>query len=482
MKVLILQLARLGDIYQTWPAVRALKRLNKDTEIHFLVRPKFVKALEGLTDVSKVHLWPTEEILKPMVHHEPDIQTSYLKLNEALESLAGEKFDWVINLSFSPASSYIADLVANVNTKITGYSRHNDGFLNLPDDMSAYFYAQVGIGRQNRIHITDIFASMLEVDLIEEDWRPAAFNVDQAKFNIKNPFILVHIGASDTKKSISSSKWVAILSKLSKISNLKIILIGTKEEENISESITSSISDQILISYVGKTTLQEVFYLLSHAKLLIGCDSAPIHMASLTNTTTLNISFNTVNFWETGPRAKTSFVYKIKDENQLASDEFAKLIDDILQRKKLPLSLIKSKPGVPSYDCLTLADSEFQWQLIQGIYLGKEFPRVKSQLVSDAIDKLLSANELILEQIEKVESGTPISKIAEIINSAEEVIDAIARVVDTVSPLVRWYQAEKIRIPPGDSITILNKTKAINTLFSKVLNMDHWRRYEQDIL
>ena len=45
MKILILQLARLGDIYQTWPTVRALKRtLGSDVQVDMLIRSRFAAA------------------------------------------------------------------------------------------------------------------------------------------------------------------------------------------------------------------------------------------------------------------------------------------------------------------------------------------------------------------------------------------------------------------------------------------------------
>src|SRR3954464_11727282 len=98
-KILVLELARLGDIYQTWPALRALKRLNPDSEIHVLTRPRFSAALEGLTAVDRIHQLPTAQILEPLVQLNMDVRTSYDRMSSFVETLKVHNFDWIVNFS-----------------------------------------------------------------------------------------------------------------------------------------------------------------------------------------------------------------------------------------------------------------------------------------------------------------------------------------------------------------------------------------------
>lgn len=65
MKILVLQLARFGDIYLTWPALRALRRRYPDASIHLLVRERFVAATEGLGAGIDVHVFPTARFWHP---------------------------------------------------------------------------------------------------------------------------------------------------------------------------------------------------------------------------------------------------------------------------------------------------------------------------------------------------------------------------------------------------------------------------------
>lgn len=103
MKILILQLARLGDILQTWPVLSALNRQGH--EVHIMVRPRFQSALEG-APVHTAHLFETPKILEPLLT-KGGISESLKILDNALENLSQHNFDRIVNLSFSPVSSWI---------------------------------------------------------------------------------------------------------------------------------------------------------------------------------------------------------------------------------------------------------------------------------------------------------------------------------------------------------------------------------------
>ena len=170
MKILILQLARLGDIYMSWPAIRGLRRQFPDAEIHLVTRPRFEGAIQGLNAINKHWTLPSGHILHPLVQENTDTETSLQRLEEFMAPLKTEKFDWIVNLTFSPASSYLTHALSTPETKVSGYTRFADGYFNPADDVATYFYAQVGINKPNRIHVADIFASMLNIEYTESDW------------------------------------------------------------------------------------------------------------------------------------------------------------------------------------------------------------------------------------------------------------------------------------------------------------------------
>jgi ADP-heptose:LPS heptosyltransferase len=466
MKILVLQLARLGDLFLSWPALRALRRKYPDAQIEVLTRSRFQEALRGCDAISKIRILDTTAILGPLIGDEPNIPEAFKQTENAVHELKAESYDWIVNFSFSPASSYLTSAIAGKQTQISGYTRSSDGYLAIPDDMSAYFYAQVGPGKSNRFHLAEIFGTMVDMDLAELDWAPPSFIKAPAR---TREGIVIHVGASEAKKSISPAKWSAVINQIRKFSDQHIFLIGAKHERALAEKILDSVPTEQVKNLVGETSLEDTFRLISHSAVLIGCDSAPIHMASLTQTPCLNLSLASVNFWETGPRSPRSFVLKASSEEDLPSDKVAGVVQKIVENQSVDVSVITGLVGTPSFRALLPRDQEFQWNLINAIYRGEEFPESPDQNFSDALEKLSDVNQLMIEQMQFISGGGDLQKVAGIINRGEEIIQTIAQLSPNLSPLIRWYQTEKLRIGPASGAEVLAKTLEIHQLLAKAL-------------
>lgn len=464
MKILIVGLARLGDIYLTWPAVRALKRLHPESQITYLTREKFRGALDGLESVDEIRSLSTRLMVEPLFQPECDIKAAHEAMSEFVDSLRCEKFDWILNFSFSPFSSYLVHAISNESTKVTGYTRFADGYLRIPDDMSAYFYAQVGIKRSNRFHLAEIFATMAEADLIPSDWREP---VDLPNVETKTP-ILFHIGASESHKSLSPEKWIAVINQFLKTCEDSVGLIGSATEFSISEKIMASTPTGRVINYTGQTTLGQSFRLISEADLLVGCDSAPMHMASLVKTPCLNLSLPTVNFWETGPRAPGSFVFRVQNNEDIPSDKIAQVIVKMRNGERQDLSVYPVCPHTPSYRALCTKDADFQWSMVKAIYMSEDFPESADAVFMDGLAKLADINGFMIEQLEAFRKSRDYTKHAPFIDRGEEIINTIAQLVPSLAILIRWYQTEKSRLGPDSQDVVLEKTINIHHMLQKV--------------
>ena len=447
MKILILQLARLGDIYMTWPALRAVRRLNPNAEIHIVTRPRFESALEGLNVIDRHHVLPSAHILEPLVQQDADLETSVNRMEEFTENLRAENFDQIINLTFSPFSSYLTHALTSLTTQVLGYTRFNDGYFCAADDISGYFYAQVGIDKPNRVHVSDIFASMMGIEYTESDW--AAPVLPELAVTLPETYIAVHVGASEKQKSIPGQAWGRTIAYVTKrFPGLPFVLIGAPSEQDIARDIIDTAAEANIVNLVGQTKMAELFTVIKRADLLIGCDSAPIHIASLTDTPTLNVSVGRVNFWETGPKATLGFIYRIDDLNQFAPERLGEITARLLEGHA-DEELISRTGGLVSYEKKNETAAErFQWDLVQALYLGGAFPIAERIEVVHGAIKLNEINDFIMSQIAvAMEKG--IETVAAYIENGEEVIKAISRIVPELSPLISWYHTEKVRIAPG---------------------------------
>lgn len=478
MKTLVLQLARLGDIYQTWPVVRALKRTGA-TEIHMLAREKFIVATDGLDEIDKVWAFDTKDVLAPLIADTQDIDASLECLERTVNLLRAEGFERVINLTFSPFSSRLTSELAAGGVEVRGYTRHTDGYLRIVDDAAAYFYAQVGPDRENRVHLTELFAQVAGVELINSDWaKPTRFTNPISQNSellavlggVEAP-VVIHLGASQSGKTFGTHKWLQVVTGLLEKTAHPVVLIGSQDETELAAAVQTSASGREAVNFVGRTNLRDVFALMEKAKIAIGGDSAPVHIASLVGTPYLNLSFRTVSFWETGPKSTGSRILPFDTADDLPSDVVVRdALAMITGNGGDSRSVQVTGPVEPFVAPSELATSH-GWEWLQAIYMGQPFPVPESELCMQGLVRLHEANELALEQLAILERRAGDRTALGILDRFDEIIETIARMVPTLGILVRWFETERIRFGPMPGPELLSRTKALHAKLQDVLNL-----------
>ncbi len=455
MKILILQLARFGDIYSTWPAFNALKRKYPTSEVHLLVRSRFQDATIGLFSVDRVHTLETAKILEPCIELS-NVQEALTHLGNFVGSLRSEKFDKIINLSFSPFSSYLTSLLTEETTSVVGYHRHSDGHLALTDTWSSYFYAQVGVEKPNRIHLADIFSQMVGADLQESDWTAPPISEFAFTEKVIEKYVVVHLGASQKNKTYSTDQWLSALGEILNHWNGSMVLVGSADEQKISKEIENKFEKRI-ISLVGKTKISDLFSIIKHAELLIGADSAPIHIASLVGCVTLNLSCASVNLWETGPRAPGSRI--------LYSDVLIDLDPQTVAAEALSILCGERPLKVNFYtssarQILALHDkaTSKEWSLIEFLYFEGPVPITTDLNFATALVNMYDVTQLAIEQLYNLQRNPQDLIARAVLQRTDNIIADLSRLVPSVIVLVRWFQTEKIQIGPSGFNTILEKT------------------------
>jgi heptosyltransferase-3 len=467
MKILCLQLARFGDIYQTWPVLKALKRVHPNAKIDLVVRERFRDATVGLKAVQRVHVFNTQNILAPLLGAFSNTSRSIEVLSDFLSTLKDENYDLILNLSFSPASSYLTELLTSHNTVVKGYTRHKDGYFNTPDDASAYFYAQVGVERRNRIHLTDLFALIAGVELEDSD-----FAVDAIPCSVQLPerYMVLHLGASQKAKTCTQEKWGEIIASLRASYSGAIVCVGAAAEMNLApESSQVSGLGGPIVNLLGQTKLSDLFGILSKAELVIGCDSVALHIASLVQTPTLNLSFRNVRFWETGPRAAGSRVLFFG----AAADVDAKLVAE--EARRMLAHEAPSAVAIERIDGFGVIFNEakapeghYAWELIRALYMNHQFPISHSSQIQMSFQRLGELAHLALENLKLISDPTKNSVAVGILNEVDSLIEYVGQLVPDIQPVVRWFQAEKLRIGPSSIQEIVSRTESLFQTLSEI--------------
>ncbi len=455
MRILVLQLARFGDIYQTWPTLKALQRQHPGAELHVLVRHRFREALNGFNGIT-AHSWPTADILEP-VYTKGDEGAAHDLLKAAIAPLRELEFHKIVNLSFSPVSSYLADILSHGHTETTGYTRFEDGFLNIPDDASAYFFAQGEIGRSNRFHVTQIFGLVAQVDLTDED-----FHALPEKRERKEQ-IVIHLGASQSLRLYPPDKWAAVIREGLALGDENWILVGSPDERSMAEAVASQFDQNRVHNLTGQTTLTGLMQLLAESRLFIGCDSAPSQMASLTQTPVLQLSSETANFWTTGPTSSGSRVLYEADLESIAPARVAKEARAMLDGETAHSPCAYRTGPLKPFGLHELSFNDFSWHLIEALYTQGSYPEAEIEADLLGFQRLFELSELALAQIDNFQVPERRKTSALILKNIDQMLTEISRLNPRIDPLVQWFETERLRIPPGSAEETLVRTKNLFT-------------------
>ncbi len=453
MPILVVQLARFGDIYQTVPALTALRRRSPDAKIHLLVRERFKQAASGIEqDSVVVHTLPTADLLAPVLTGAPDI-AALDKLNQFVQTLKQNDFSQIINLSFSPFSSYLTDALTTKGTIVSGYTRHSDGYLRIPDDSSAYFYAQVGIGRHNRYHLTDIFAAVAGVDLEHADFSLPAGRTDHSQ---KSNSIIVHLGASQEQKIYPPELWREVLHALQTEGLGPVILVGSGTERPLSETVSSGLNSEFIKNRVGQSSLAELCQWVREARLVVGADSAPVQIAALTATPVLNLSCAAVNFWETGPTSAGSRVLYAEKMHEISSNQIVNEIRSMLNGTAGEAFAIRGDRAGGFK--LKSATDDFYWRLIQALYTQADYPPLPKDSSALGFHRLYDLADLAFQQLNQWRDKGPDTSAASILTSIDDMLTQLPVMDPLVEPVVGWFQTERLRMGPATGEATLKRT------------------------
>jgi len=93
--------------------------------------------------------------------------------------------------------------------------------------------------------------------------------------------IVLHINSQFPIKMWPLYKFEALIRNLQDKKLSKFVLIGGQADRDVHSRVINSLPGVDIIDYTGKLTVNETICALKYAKVFIGCDGGPMHMAAL---------------------------------------------------------------------------------------------------------------------------------------------------------------------------------------------------------
>jgi ADP-heptose:LPS heptosyltransferase len=304
-KILVLQLNRLGDLVQTLPLLRRLRREYPIAEItlvclrgvHILVADcghfnRLITLMEG--DVESLDIPERREAF-------PNV-APFDKYPEFTET-----YSLVINLTSDLGSAILNERV-QARQKLGRIHTYADE-VRLLGLWSKYLFAMVSNRLDNLFNIVDLQTGMAGLPLQPEPPSLPVSDVQHAEAQAllgsygrrrSGPLIGLQTGASQLHRAWAVENFAELARNLIESDGAEIVILGDPSERDRSEKLQALLGLPV-IDLVGRTSLVQLPAILAACDLLVSNDTGTIHIAAAVGTRTLGLFFSTAYFSETAP-------------------------------------------------------------------------------------------------------------------------------------------------------------------------------------
>jgi heptosyltransferase-1 len=313
-RFLVFRLSSIGDIVHTLPAVAGLGRAHPGAEIHWVVEERFSGLLAGNPFVSRVIKLDTLGWRK-----DPTSGRAMAEIMQGFQALREYQYDVAIDFQGLMKSAIFARL---------SHSKKRIGLAwgSLREPLAALLYTQ-RVSPKGRKHIIEINLSLVEAlgakpskwefPLPDQPQDREAVQAQLQRLGTKD-FIIVNPGGGWKSKRWAPENYAKLIAALDGRIPMDILVTGSPQEEKVAREILTR-ANSVRARWFPSTLLQFIA-LAQEAKLLIGGDTGPLHLAAAVgtpivalfnaadprNTPERNGPFNPADIILCGPRQETS--------------------------------------------------------------------------------------------------------------------------------------------------------------------------------
>lgn len=331
MRLLIVKLSALGDVIQTFPALKLFKKVFPEAEIDWIVDTTNAELLLDHPYLRKVFLFHKEFFKNPA------------KFINFLQGLRKDCYTAVIDFQGLLKSALLGRL-ARAKYRM-GFSNHREGsplFYNVrfePYDPDLHAVRRYLLLVKRSVNF---LTPKVEVNFSEDEiFYHHPLSEKALPFEPKRPYLILIPGARWETKLWPLEHWKTLLESSSDLrKKYDLYFIGGKKELRIKDFAEEMERDFAgVFSLVGKLSLKEVTTLMKGAELIVTVDTGTMHLASLLNRPILAL-FGPTSPARTGPWSKTFWILQ---ENLPCAPCFKRRCHDIACMQGLLPERVKAK-------------------------------------------------------------------------------------------------------------------------------------------
>jgi lipopolysaccharide heptosyltransferase III len=330
VKILLIQLKRIGDLILTTPAIAAVRQKFPDAHVTLAISDdcKLIEpAIAGVNQILVVRRGSAGF--------------------GTLAAVARGGFDYCVDFTRNDRSAFLV-LLSRAKKRVVSFR------IKVRSKFRTRFYNEFVPHRMRDMHTVDYHLALLQpmgimnasgaIQLqLPEDRRAAVARLMEAH-NIRRPFIIFHPGSARAEKFWDAQRWAEVINRAGGVHDFDLVLTGGAsllERTHIGD-IKSKVRREI-VDLSGKTDLLTLAALISRARLLITVDSAPMHLAAGTRTPQV-ILFGPTNPFHWRPRESPALI--------LQGTSTPPVTQFVAKQPRLPMNQISTEAVIDAMETL----------------------------------------------------------------------------------------------------------------------------------
>ena len=303
MKILLLQLKRIGDLIQTTPAIHSLRETFPKAHLTLVVD----SSCQGLREALAVdECW---------VQHKASGWSGVLGFGPNAwmkNDLSVFRGDFCVDFTGTDRSAWLA-FSSSCKRKVT-FSRFQEKFLR------RFIYTDFVDSSVRERHTADHYTDLLQPLGIQRENVPLELRIPegtmtstralQADAGVTGDYAVIHAGTARAEKYWMPGRWAQVMSYLQVEYGLSLVLTGSTDvaEQNHIAAIKQAFPGKC-VDLSGRTGLIELAAVIRGAQLFCGVDTAAMHLADAMKTPAIAL-FGPTNPFHWQPRHTKAVVLR----------------------------------------------------------------------------------------------------------------------------------------------------------------------------
>jgi predicted lipopolysaccharide heptosyltransferase III len=333
LKILLIQLKRIGDLILTTPAIAAVREKFPDAHVTVVISSECKALAPALAGVNKLLVMPRG-----------------FAGFRTIAAIARGKFDCCVDFTRNDRSALLV-LLSHAKKRVVSFR------IKVRSKFRTRFYNEFVEHRMRDMHTVDYHLGLLEPLGISNVSRAVRLELPKSaretadellsSNNIRKEFIIFHPGSARTEKFWNAQRWADVINHAADNHDLDLVLTGGSSplEQTHIDDIKSKVRHEV-VDLSGKTNLLALAALIVKARLLITVDSAPMHLASASRTSQV-ILFGPTNPFHWRPRESPALI--------LQGTSTSPFTEFVPKQPRLPMNQISTAAVIDAMETLLSA-------------------------------------------------------------------------------------------------------------------------------